>query len=313
MTMPRVPGSVSVVIGAYNAAAWIAQTLDSVLAQTYPVLEVIVIDDGSTDSTASIVQSYGAKVQYLVENHRGRPHRNRGILASRGEIVAFVDADDYWHPRKIEEQERLLQRGGFAWVICDSQWLDSATGRLTAPVGVPVQEGDILEALFLNNFIVASTPVVARHVFDDVGYFDETLDVAPVEDWEMWLRIAERYPVGCVHEQLVTLRLHDDSFLAATPLARRVLSLEQVVRRAAARQPGRLGQLKREALFNVYHAAGVKEFRGKRLEEARPFFWKAWKQQPTRLETMSYLVMTFLEGHISKAFIGLRRRLYPPR
>jgi glycosyltransferase involved in cell wall biosynthesis len=95
-------GNVSVVIGAYNAGAWIGQTLDSVLAQTYPVLEVLVIDDGSSDDTAQVVKSYGGVVRYLRENHRGRPHRNRGILAASGDFVSFVDADDYWQAKKIE-------------------------------------------------------------------------------------------------------------------------------------------------------------------------------------------------------------------
>jgi len=303
----RVPLSVSVVIGAYNAAAWIGQTLESVLAQTYPVLEVIVVDDGSSDETAAIVQSYGAKIQYLAEEHRGRPHRNRGILESRGEVVAFVDADDFWHPWKIEQQVQVLRARGVAWGICDSQWLDAATGRTTAPEGVPVREGDILEPLFLNNFIVASTPIVARHVLNDIGCFDETPDVAPVEDWDLWLRIAARYPVACVHEKLVTLRLHDDSFLAATPLARRVLSLEHVVARAVAREPARLSRLRKEALFNVYHAAGVRVFRQQRPEEARPYFLKAWRQRPARPQTIAYLVMTFLGARTAASIINLKK------
>jgi glycosyltransferase involved in cell wall biosynthesis len=300
---------VSVVIGAYNAAAWIGQTLHSVLAQTCPVLEVLVVDDGSTDETAAIVRSYGAQVQYLHEEHRGRPHRNRGILASRGELVAFVDADDYWHSTKIEKQLSRLCAQGAAWVICDSEWLDSASGRHTGPVGTPVREGDILEHLLLHNFIVASTPIVARRVLDEIGHFDETPEVAPVEDWDLWLRIAARYPVATVNEKLVTLRLHDDSFLATTPLARRLLSLEHVVARAVARDPARLSGLRRRALFNVYFSVGIKAFRQQRLEEARSYFLRAWRNRPMNLETAAYLMLTFTAARTSSALVKFKRQL----
>ncbi|MFH1184359.1 MAG: glycosyltransferase [Chloroflexota bacterium] len=305
--------TVSVVIGAYNAAAWIGQTLESVLVQTCPVLEVLVVDDGSTDDTPAIVKSYGAKVQYLAEEHRGRPHRNRGILASRGELVAFVDADDYWHPTKIEKQLSRLRSQGAEWVICDSEWLDVAGGRHTARVGAPVREGDILEHLFLNNFIVASTPMVARRVLDEIGHFDETPEAAPVEDWDLWLRIAARYPVATVQEKLATLRLHDDSFLAATPLARRLLSLEHVVAGAVAREPARLSGLRRRALFNVYYAAGITAFRQQRIEEARSYFLRAWRDRPTHIETAAYVMLTFTAARTSTALVSFKRRFFRGR
>lgn len=313
MSGTQVRGAVSVIIGAYNAAAWIGEALDSVLAQTHPVLEVLVLDDGSTDETATIVRSFGGKVQYLREEHRGRPYRNRGIMASTGEFVAFIDADDYWHPEKIELQAQLLRARKVEWVICDSEWLDSATGRLTAPVGAPIREGDILQALFLNNFIVASTPLVARRVLEEIGYFDETPDVAPVEDWDLWLRIAARFQVACVGAKLVTLRLHGDSFLARTPLARRVLSLETVIARASAREPTRLGPLRRKALFNVYHAAGVRAFRQEQGQEARSYFSKAWRQRPARLETIVYLMLSFLSARTADSVVKLKRRLHRSR
>lgn len=308
MSKPHTFPSVSVVIGAYNAAAWIAETLESVLAQTLPVLEILVIDDGSTDGTAGIVQAYGGRVTYLHEAHRGRPHRNRGIQWSRGEVVAFVDADDLWHPTKVEKQLQLLQARRAQWAICDSQWLDEASGQISAPIGPPPGDGDILEALFLNNFIVASTAVVARRVLDEIGYFDETAEVAPIEDWDLWLRIAAKYPVACLPERLVTLRLHSDSFLAATPLARRVRSLENVIGRASAREPERLEALKGRALSNVYYAAGVKMFREKRLGEARRYFLNAWRQSPIRPAPIAYLMTTLLGEKVAGTILGLRHR-----
>jgi GT2 family glycosyltransferase len=300
--------SVSVVIGSYNAEAWIRQTLDSVLAQTHGVSEIIVVDDGSSDATPMIVGSYGGALNLLSESHRGRPHRNRGILASSGECVAFVDADDWWHPTKIEKQLGALVAQNAEWAVCDSQWLEAETGRLGPPVGEPARGGDILESLFLNNSIVASTPLVRRRALDDVGYFDESPEVAPVEDWDLWLRLAARYPVTCVPEPLATLRLHGDSFLAATPMARRVRSQEIVLSRAASREPERLGPLLGRALSNVNHAAGVRLFRQRRTAEARPYFLSAWKHQPARLESLTYVLLSLLGVRASMGALRVLRR-----
>ena len=299
--------AVTVVIGAYNAGAWIGQTLESVLGQTHPVLEVLVVDDGSTDNTPEIVRSFGRRVQYMAEPHHGRPQRNRGIQAARGDLVAFVDADDYWDPVKLERQLELLRARQVQWAICDSLWLEEATGTLTAPVGAALGEGDILEALFLNNFIVASSPIVTRRVFDEIGYFDETPEIAPVEDWDLWLRIAARFPVATVREPLVTLRLHADSFLAATPMKQRVRSLERVVDRAVAREPARLGRLRRRALGNIHYAAAVRLFRQQRLGEARGYFMTALREQPWHIEVLAYVVMTHLGSKLSSKIVNLKR------
>lgn len=223
--------------------------------------------------------------------------------------MAFVDADDYWEPTKVERQLSVMTISGARWAICDSRWLDVTTGTLSTPVGAPMREGDILEALFLSNFIVASTPIIARPIFDDIGAFDETPSVAPVEDWDMWLRVAAQHPVVCVDEPLVTLRLHADSFLAATPLARRVRSLEFVVESAVAREPKRLGRLRSRALYNIYHAAAVKTFRQKRLSESRHYLVKAWRARPASLESVAYLAATMLGGNVSAALTNVARRI----
>jgi hypothetical protein len=187
--------------------------------------------------------------------------------------------------------------------------LDSASGHLSDSLSAPEQEGDILEALLLNNFIVASTPLVARHVFDEVGFFDESTAVAPVEDWDLWLRIAARFPVARVTERLAVVRLHQDSFLAATPVSRKVRSLEEVVTRAVDREPHRLGKLRKRALFNIYHAAGVQQSRRGQNREARALFWRALQQRPGRPETIGHLLLTLVGRTAAAWIIGLKRGL----
>src|SRR5919201_1733113 len=111
MTDPMVNPTVSVVIAVYNGARWIAETLDSVLAQSFPRFEVIVVDDGSTDATPAVAASYGDRVRYLRQDNGGQPSaRNAGIRAARGSYIAFVDADDLWVPTKLQMQVDFLAR-----------------------------------------------------------------------------------------------------------------------------------------------------------------------------------------------------------
>ena len=304
-----VSGSVSVVIGVYNSARWIREALDSVLAQTRPAGEVIVVDDGSTDDTPSIVGSYGGMVKYVQEEHRGRPHRNRGIRAARGDFIAFIDGDDYWRPQKLEMQLELLLANKLRWAICEAQWVDAGTGNQVKISSAPVQDGDILEALILNNFIVASTAIVARSVFEEVGYFNEAPDVAAVEDWDLWMRIAARFPVGCVRRKLCVLRLHGDSFLAALPTASRVAHMEGVIERAVGRDPSRLGPLRNRALANVSYAAGVQCFRRQHFGEARRYFAEAMRHDTARLDALGYVLLTFLGPSLGTAVVRRKRRV----
>jgi hypothetical protein len=130
-----------------------------------------------------------------------------------------------------------------------------------------------------------------------------------VEDWDLWLRIAARYPVGCVRQKLATLRLHPDSFLAALPNSQRVGNLEGVVARAAAREPGRLGRLKGRALSNIYYSTGLRLFREHRPREARPYFLQALRHNPASLDSIGYVILTLLGANAAGWMIGVKRTL----
>lgn len=301
--------SVSAVIGSFNASEWIGAAIESILSQTHPVEEVVIVDDGSTDRTAEIARSYGTLIRFVQEEHRGRPHRNRGVEISSGALVAFIDADDYWHSEKLERQLARMRQSGAEWVACDADWLDATTGLKVAPQGMALKEGDILAALFLHNFIVASTAVVSRRVLEEVGGFNEGVEVAPVEDWDLWLRIAERYPLACVSERLTTLRLHRGSFLASTPLDRRVRSLENVINRAASREPDRLGPRRALALHNAYFAAGVAAFRQGRGDWAREFFGNAWRQRRSDISALTYVGLTSMPSWVASSLLKLKRKI----
>jgi len=210
------PGDlVSVIIPAYNAAAFIGEALDSALAQTYRTLEVIVIDDGSTDDTATIVQQFAARdsrVRLLQQVNLGvAAARNFGIEQSRGSLLAPLDADDIWHPDKIAKQVMAMHAGGpsVALVYAWSSLIDEGGNVLRRSENAAVHEGDVFPFLLLENFIGnGSAPLLRRHCVREVGGYDTTLRArgGECEDLMLYLRIAEKYRVRVVPEFLIGYR-----------------------------------------------------------------------------------------------------------
>jgi glycosyltransferase involved in cell wall biosynthesis len=207
-----VDSQVSVVIPTYNRADLLRAALESVLLQTLPVGEIVVVDDGSTDHTADVVRAFamsGAPVIYLHGPHansRGEA-RNRGVAASNGSLVAFLDSDDLWKPERLQRQLAAWERSpeaGFAF--CNVQRFDES-----GPLGVaclhPAADfnGHVLGAVLTEPRAVSSTLIVKREVFERVGGF---ADLRMNEDYELSLRLAADYTASYVPEVLVMMREH---------------------------------------------------------------------------------------------------------
>ncbi len=194
---------VAVVIPCYNAAAFLARAIDSVLAQTHPDYLVYAIDDGSTDETGAILRSYGSRVCSVSQPHAGQASaRNRGIRLSNSPYVAFLDADDEWLCEKLERQVDLLRRNsqvGMVYSDCSTGGTGPFAGSHFARVGTPA--GGRVFAQFLNNcHVFTPTVVVRRECLHEVGLFNESLPVC--EDLNLWLRIAARWETAVIPEVL---------------------------------------------------------------------------------------------------------------
>lgn len=207
------PAPVSVVIPAYNAAWCVRRAVDSVLAQTRPCLETLVVDDGSTDETAAVLSPYGDRIRVIRKSNGGLSSaRNAGILEARGTMVAFLDADDWWLPTKIAVQVGLMERRpeiGFSSVAAR---VESPDGLLVNVWPSPQWEGSFLEHLFHHPAAVAGSGsgVVARRTsISRAGLFDESLK--SLEDIDMWMRLAAVTEFGCVEEPLVVIVKRADS------------------------------------------------------------------------------------------------------
>lgn len=206
---PAVQPLVSVVIPAWNAERWIAETLDSVQGQTWPSLEIIVVDDGSTDRTAAIVQTDFPTVRYIHQSNAGQgAARNRGAEAANGEFIAFLDSDDLWLPEKIESQLRLIAgKPEVSLVFCDYDSFGETPnlpGFSRGPVletlpttavdacGKRIAQPALLLPLIQDMYCqTPSTWLLRRELFKEIGGYDGALRRGG-EDWLLAVELANR-------------------------------------------------------------------------------------------------------------------------
>lgn len=213
---------ISVVIPAFNAQSTIRETLESVFSQTYPSseLEVIVIDDGSSDGTNEILEQYGDKIVHIKQSNKGvAAARNNAANIASGRWLAFVDADDLWHPEKLTTQMR--QMGNHLWSHTDSYYFGFNQSGNTKRSDYTVQyDGNVFDKLVLDNFITTSTVVVDKKSFLDLGGFDESLPA--LEDWKLWLDISVKSSLHYCSEPMTRYRVTPGS---TSRKARNVLPL----------------------------------------------------------------------------------------
>lgn len=203
---PLMP-TTSVVIPAYNAAGTIVAAIRSALAQTLPALEILVIDDGSTDDTEAAVRPFGERVRWIRQAHGGPgAARNRGVAEAQGEWVAFLDADDLWLPRKLEIQRETLRRVPEADAVqCSAYLVNDALEVIEARWCRPDQN-TLLDALSFRNLpALSSTLLVRKRCLEAVGGFSTD---QPEEAWDLAVRLLPHTKLTSVAEALVLYRQH---------------------------------------------------------------------------------------------------------
>jgi len=216
--MSKPPPFVSVVLPAYNAESFIVETINSILAQTYPHFEILVADDGSRDCTAALVEEMArndSRIKLLRQSNQGvAAARNIAIKHARGEYIAPIDADDIWFPQKLEKQVACLEaagaKSGVAYTWCVS--IDEK-GRCLGFGPKCDLEGEVYQPLVLRNFIGnASVPLFRRTFLQQIGGYNEQLrlqNAQGCEDWEICLRLAEVCEYRVVQEYLTAYRCYN--------------------------------------------------------------------------------------------------------
>lgn len=253
---------VSIIIPMFNQARYAAQSIASALAQTHPNIEVIAVDDGSTDSTPAVAAQFNGnpKFKCLRQENTGLPGaRNRGLAEATGDYVCFLDSDDYYAPEKTARQARLLDENPeVGFVYCDIVTVD--------PAGQPVAEqfsvgkvsralsGNIFQSLLLGGFFPPHTVMIRRGILAELGGFDPEL--GGHADYELWLRVAAAGHKACyLDEALAFYRTHPDS-MSKDGLhmnETRIAAFERIARRFPEKLAAGLNHLQQTA-EDYFHA-----------------------------------------------------------
>ena len=292
---------VSVVIPSFNTERYIREAISSAVSQGHPDLEVIVVDDGSTDATADIAESFGPPVRVFRQTNQGSgTARNRAIAESRGDFIAFLDADDVWLPGKLDAQLAVLASdpdlGGVytAWHV----WEPAADGRYVAPPEDSAgaceidahQSGWLYHHLLLDSVIFTSSLILRRRVVEAVGNFRP--DLRRGQDYDYWLRLSRVTRVAKLARRFVLYRMHNAS--VATLHGDRNYELE-IVEAALARYgaagpdgstvPAARLRARRAALHEGF---AYRQFWRGNMRPARHGFWQAALLRPARVKNWLY-------------------------
>ncbi len=203
---------VSVIIPAYNAEKYIHEAIDSVLNQTFKDFEIIVINDGSTDNTSKILESYGNKIRWKSQENKGQASaQNEGIKIAKGDYLAYLDADDICFPKRLETQVKYLDGHSDVGLVYSDYYQIDDKRILKIAKSHPF---DYL-LLLQNNYICKSTVMHRRGCLEYPNLFDESINGR--DDWDMWVRISEKFGMGYINKQLVKYRMHEDSWTHSLP------------------------------------------------------------------------------------------------
>lgn len=289
MTKAMTQPSVSVVIPVFNRAETIGSAVDSVLTQTFKDLELIVVDDASSDRTVEILKGFSDSRLRLIchESNKGAgAARNTGIDAARSEWVAFQDSDDLWMPTKLELQMARLMApeasyiAAYCGMLVEDMDSPSSPPRYVPDAAIPTREDHILRSLLTHSFVSTQTLIARRDLLVSIGGFDTKLPA--LEDWECMLRLAQNGPFALVDQPLVRQRFSQNSITrsAERRLAARLRILEKH-RDLLARDPIVLAT-------HHYSISGALR-QAERLEEAsehiaaalrcRPFHLRYWSMR----------------------------------
>jgi len=218
---------VTVLLPVHNGADYLREAIDSVLAQTFTSFELLIVDDGSTDATPALIESFSDPRLVVIRNDTAlgvARSLNLGLHAARGEYIARLDADDLCQPERLTTQIAFFERAPDAGALGTGYVKIDAGGRSLGPRPAPTDPIDVRWRLLFHNPLVHSTMMIRKSAFDAVGRFFESESgedprsrfAEDAEDYEMWCRIAKRMPIGTLQDALVLKRVHKDSINAKT-------------------------------------------------------------------------------------------------
>ena len=309
-------GLISVIMPCYDSAAYLRQAIDSVLGQSYRNVELLVVDDGSTDESPAIAArlalEHAGRITLLRTDRAGPyPARNAGLARAQGEFVAFLDADDYWSPAFLEKLHSALGASAAALAYCGWQNI-GATDRTNEPYVPPdFEQGDKVELL-----LRAASPwpihaaLVRRAVIDEVGGFDTTLTTCM--DYDLWLRIGTSCSIARVPEVLAFYRFHSGGQITSKQW-RQAENVWRVKKKFVGANPQLAARFSRQRLEELIDGALLKRgydcYWRRDLVSARRIFRRSLQVGGWKLRDLKYLLPALLpEGTYRSLIARVERR-----
>ena len=306
---------VSVIIPAYNAEKFIVDALDSIFAQTYRPIQIIVIDDGSNDRTAKIVRSYQTsrsseaieqiELQYIYQENGGPSKaRNSGIKVAKGKYLAFLDSDDMWPQSKLSLQGKMMKRHPeVSLLFGDSQRFSETIANTPSMFQANSYGKDffgnefyVLDAykkiITCGNFITTGSVIVRRDALESVGLFDESLKYS--EDVDFWLRIALKYPVAYTDNLCLVRRIHKANL--SVDSEKMYLGFVDVIRKHAELFKTEISTAKinvRRCIQHKYYELALLLYVKNRISCSRKYFLKCMRYG-AHLRAAFYLFKSFI-------------------
>ena len=207
---------VSVIVTTFNRAHMVTEAIDSILNQTFEDFELIVVDNCSSDDTEEIIKAYtDERIRYFKHENGGvvAVNRNYGIGQAQGEYIAFCDDDDLWMPEKLEKQMLEFEKDNQLALVCTNGIIFDKNGELGEFFKTELPDSNFtLESLIWGNSVICSSVLVKKSVIDDVGLMDESPQILTGEDYELWLRVAQKYRIKYIDLPLMKYRTHPGGY-----------------------------------------------------------------------------------------------------
>ena len=286
--------SISVIIPVFNGATTIEETINSISNQTFQDIEIIIINDGSTDATLETIKNISdSRIKIFSYPNAGlSASRNRGISQANREYISFIDADDLWTPDKLELQWQALQSNPQAAVAYSwTDYIDESSKFIKSGRRIKAN-GDVFSQLIITNFLEnGSNPLIRKKALE-IGGFDETL--AAAEDIDMWLRLAANYEFVCVEKPQILYRTSTISM--STNLRRQEAACLKVMERAFSYPKAeKLQHLKKQSLSHLYQYLTFKAIEAppKQLQTltAVDFWWNWIKNNPAVVKNKQVIII----------------------
>ncbi|HBR15679.1 MAG TPA: hypothetical protein DD723_09130 [Candidatus Omnitrophica bacterium] len=303
-TRLRMKPIVSVIIPSYNCAKYLPEALDSVVAQTYQDYEVIIINNGSSDNTEQIVQSYiqrfGPRFRYIYQENSGVScARNAGIQTAQGKYLAMLDADDKWYPHRLAEGIKVIESAEDIGLVHARSMRITETGEQIGSVQRDTRylTGWIFEHVFLRRAnISCPTVLLKKECCDKVDLFDEHLSMLGSEDRELWMRIAQKYRIVFIDDILSYYRVRKGSMSRNN---QRMLKAQLYVVDKYCPENGLNQRLRHQALAQIYRNAGDDFLLDKDFRQASEFYKKSLSFNPLSFWTRVNYMKSVWKGYCS--------------